>query len=152
MQGLPYVPFRMFFVEGQIDVGGDNGIGADPSIVQMMPVFCSLGDYDNIFCVRKILGQRSLEPFSMESMHAEHKWRDNLREHWGEHANSDDKKLSNTLLVCGFTIAFTQGVVDGRHEYDVTSAKKRCLESYVSHFQELVKISEWGEWQKLYLQ
>ena len=88
----------------------------------------------------------------MESMHAEHKWRDNLREHWGEHANSDDKKLSNTLLVCGFTIAFTQGVVNGRHEYDVTSAKKRCLESYVSHFQELVKISEWGEWQKLYLQ
>ena len=49
MQGSPYVPFRLFFVEGKIDVGGDNDIGADRRIVQTMPVFCRLGDYDNIF-------------------------------------------------------------------------------------------------------
>ena len=48
--GLPYIPFKMIFIEGDwIYSGGDASIGATPEHLPLTIVWLSFGDYDNIF-------------------------------------------------------------------------------------------------------
>jgi small ubiquitin-related modifier len=53
--GLPYIPFRIFFVEGTLHFGG--GMSDCPPVpLKMLPAWVSLGDYDNVYALRTIIG------------------------------------------------------------------------------------------------
>lgn len=62
-----YVPFRMLFVEGVLEAQIE--IDIETVEVPMMPAACLLGDHNNIFCLRKIVSRRSLEPTSFSDFH-----------------------------------------------------------------------------------
>ena len=46
-EGLPYIPFRIVFVEGTLVPGGESS-GNDPNVLDMTPVWLSLSECDNI--------------------------------------------------------------------------------------------------------
>jgi hypothetical protein len=51
--GAPYIPFRLVFVEGLMDWHGES-LEREPDSIPLTCVWCSLGDYDNIFAYRRI--------------------------------------------------------------------------------------------------
>jgi hypothetical protein len=60
--GLPYVPFRAVFVEGDLTYGGSAGLDNPGDTVRMLPTWLSLGDYDNILGTRCLMTRCFSEP------------------------------------------------------------------------------------------
>jgi hypothetical protein len=60
--GLPYVPFRAVFAEGDIFYGDEGGVGVSPALVDMVPLWLSVGDYDNIYGIRHLSDKHNSEP------------------------------------------------------------------------------------------
>ena len=66
--GEPYVPFKLLFVEGVLQTGGECGVSAVD--VPMMTAACLLGDYDNAFHMRGLCRLSSLEASSLEELNS----------------------------------------------------------------------------------
>ena len=64
-----YVPFRLLFVEGVMQADCESDISVVE--VPMMAIACLLGDYDNVFCLRKICRKSSIEPMSFCEIHTQ---------------------------------------------------------------------------------
>ena len=58
--GLPYVPFRIFFVEGAAQYGGGMS-GDEPKMISMRPLWVSMGSYDNILFLEQIMTSRGYD-------------------------------------------------------------------------------------------
>ena len=52
--GLPYIPFQMWFVEGVTAYGGEMA-DVPEEYYSMLPVWCSIGHYDNIVGIRRLM-------------------------------------------------------------------------------------------------
>jgi hypothetical protein len=62
-----FVPFKMLFVEGVLEANCEGDVSTVE--VPMMPAACLLGDHNNIFCLRKTVSIRSVEPASFRDIH-----------------------------------------------------------------------------------
>eukprot|EP00299_Pterocystis_sp_00344_P013573 c6664_g1_i1.p1 GENE.c6664_g1_i1~~c6664_g1_i1.p1 ORF type:complete len:614 (+),score=118.90 c6664_g1_i1:34-1875(+) len=51
---LPYVPFKVYLCEGTLSYGGDMS-STPPQHLEMLPVWVSLGDYENVFAYRALM-------------------------------------------------------------------------------------------------
>ena len=46
---LPYVPFKIVFAEGVLQLSGDYSVGIPYNAIPVTPAWISLGDYENVF-------------------------------------------------------------------------------------------------------
>ena len=68
---LPYVPFKMIFVEGVLQTFGE--CGDDAFTLPLLPVWLSLGDHDSIFMFRNIAGLSPPKLMTLGELHAREK-------------------------------------------------------------------------------
>jgi len=66
----PYVPFKIMFVEGVLESGGSGGF--DTVEIPMTPAACLVGDYSNLFSLRRVNHGASLHRRSLEEIHTKY--------------------------------------------------------------------------------
>lgn len=66
--GEPFVPFKLLFVEGVLETGGECGVNAVD--IPMTTAACLIGDYDNVFHLRGLCRLSSLEAISLEELNS----------------------------------------------------------------------------------
>ena len=140
---LPYVPFKMIFVEGVLQTFGE--CGDDAFTLPLLPVWLSLGDHDSIFMFRNIAGLSPPKLMTLGELHArfgflEHARPEQLAKlHPGERVKglsavaSEEDYYGNDVraLSLMFALDMTTGhCMDGPHArrgiFDRWASRMRC--------------------------